>query len=52
MQKVNHKTIPETTKLYDAPCWTTAQADLLRQIIEEDGDWTYLVDELDALLRQ
>jgi hypothetical protein len=46
-----HGPIAETVKLYEAPCWTPAQAALLQEIIEDDASWSYLADELDALLR-
>jgi len=47
-----YKPIPETMKLYQAHCWNQAQSEFLEQLIEEDGDWSYMADELDALLRK
>ncbi|MCL6416200.1 DUF2789 domain-containing protein [Aestuariirhabdus sp. Z084] len=38
--------------LADAPFWTEAQAQFLREAIESDGDWAELVDELDTLMRK
>ncbi len=46
-----HGPIPDTVKLHEAPCWTQAQSALLQEIIDDDAAWSYLVDELDALLR-
>ncbi|MFZ5580223.1 MAG: DUF2789 domain-containing protein [Pseudomonadota bacterium] len=37
--------------LPDAPFWTEAQAQFIREALEEDADWAEAVDHLDALLR-
>jgi len=37
--------------LADAPFWSTAQAQFIRETIEADADWVEAVDHLDALLR-
>lgn len=42
----------ETIKLHEAPNWTAAQSALLEEIINEDGNWSYLADHLDVLLRK
>ena len=34
-----------------AAFWNAAQADLLRQMKDEDADWAEVVDQLDARLR-
>jgi hypothetical protein len=47
----SYKPTSKTVKLYEAPFWTPAQAALLEQIIHEDGNWSYLADHLDVLLR-
>lgn len=47
-----YKPIPETMKLHEVPCWNKAQSAFLEEIIKDDGDWSYLADELDALLRK
>ena len=47
-----YKPTPATMKLYEAPYWTATQALLLEEIINEDGNWSYLVDHLDVLLRK
>lgn len=39
-------------ELYRAIFWNPAQAQFIKQAIEEDGDWAEAVDELDARLRR
>ena len=39
------------TRLVDADFWTEAQAAFLIEALEEDADWTEIVDQLDARLR-
>lgn len=46
-----HGPLPESLRLADAPFWTPAQAQLLREEVSEDADWAELVDQLDAMLR-
>jgi hypothetical protein len=38
--------------LVDAPFWSPAQAQFLRESLEQDADWVEAVDHLDALLRR
>lgn len=38
-------------RLFDAPIWSVSQAAFLRDKLREDGDWSMLIDELDARLR-
>ena len=38
-------------KLADASFWSSAQADFIRTSIEEDSDWSEIVDVLDSMLR-
>ena len=45
-----HKLDPET-RLVNADFWTEAQAAFLNEALEEDADWTLIVDQLDARLR-
>tara|TARA_R110000772_G_scaffold15931_12_gene45777 strand:+ start:1353 stop:1586 length:234 start_codon:yes stop_codon:yes gene_type:complete len=47
-----HKPLSETMKLHQAPCWSAAQSAFLEEVISNDGDWSYLADELDTLLRK
>ncbi len=46
----SHKLDPGT-RLVDADFWTEAQAAFLIEALEEDADWTEIVDQLDARLR-
>lgn len=46
-----HRPLPETVRLADAPFWTPAQAQFLREEIAEDADWAEMVDQLNLLLR-
>lgn len=47
----SHKPIPAKTELHQASFWKPAQANVLKQLKDEDADWAIFVDELDALLR-
>ncbi|MHB8921664.1 MAG: DUF2789 domain-containing protein [Halothiobacillus sp.] len=38
--------------LVDAPFWTPAQTQFLRESLEQDADWAEAVDHLDAMLRR
>lgn len=38
--------------IQDAPFWTHSQAELLRQALADDSEWSGLVDRLDSGLRQ
>lgn len=43
--------IPRNLALHKADIWTAAQARFLQEAKEQDAEWSYLVDELDARLR-
>lgn len=43
--------LPDTMRLEDAPCWTPAQARLLRESLAQDADWATVVDQLNVALR-
>ena len=43
--------LAEQLELADAPCWTPAQASLLREAISEDADWAEVVDALSLAMR-
>ncbi|HWV15546.1 MAG TPA: DUF2789 domain-containing protein [Cellvibrio sp.] len=36
--------------IFDAPIWTQAQADFLREQIEGDADWAVVIDKLNTAL--
>ena len=46
-----HGPLPDATRLEDAPCWTPAQARLLRESLAQDADWAAVVDRLNGALR-
>ena len=48
---VLHRPLPETVRLADAPFWSPAQAQFLREEINEDADWAEVVDQLSVMLR-
>lgn len=46
-----HRPLANELHLADAPFWTRAQADLLREQLCHDADWAETVDQLNAALR-
>ncbi len=46
-----HRPLPGMLALYEAPFWTTAQAEFLCDGVAADADWAAVVDQFDALLR-
>lgn len=46
-----HGPLPQSVLLHEAPFWTPAQAEFLRDEILEDADWAEAVDELNVRLR-
>lgn len=46
-----HRPLAENVVLADAPFWTPAQAQFLREEFDEDADWAELVDQLNLRLR-
>jgi hypothetical protein len=49
---INHASMADSERLPDAPYWTLSQAAFLRESLTHDSDWTGLVDQLSAALRQ
>lgn len=47
-----HQLRKEDGELYRAIFWTPSQAQLIKQAIEADSDWSESVDELDVMLRR
>lgn len=45
-----HSPLSADTKLEEAPFWSKAQAEFLRQSLSADGDWSEIVDELNTEL--
>jgi Protein of unknown function (DUF2789) len=46
-----HGRLPDHVRLEEAPCWTAAQARLLRESLAQDADWATVVDRLNVALR-
>lgn len=46
-----HRPLPMTTRLHDAPFWSLSQATLISEKLAEDADWAVLIDTLSAQLR-
>lgn len=46
-----HRPLPMTTRLPDAPFWSPAQAALIREKLQDDGEWAVLIDTLNVQLR-
>lgn len=46
-----HAPLAPEVSLPDAPCWTPAQADFLRDALQQDSDWAEVVDQLNQALR-
>jgi len=46
-----HSPLPQDVELWEAPFWTPAQAQLLRDEFIEDADWAEAVDQLNLALR-
>lgn len=46
-----HKPLDAAMRLHEAPFWSVAQADFLRDEILEDADWAEIIDALNLELR-
>ncbi len=49
---VENHNIPADMPLEEAPFWNQAQADFIKDSLQQDGDWSEFVDQLDAMLRK
>ncbi len=47
----SHRPLAAGTELADAPFWSAAQAQFLREEVEDDADWAEVVDQLNLMLR-
>ncbi|ATD67819.1 hypothetical protein CNR27_10590 [Luteimonas chenhongjianii] len=45
-----HAPLPEGMRLEEAPFWTPAQAQLLREERLEDADWIVVIDQLNVAM--
>lgn len=48
----SHSPLKPNLVLSDAFFWTKAQADFLREGIQDDADWAEVVDQLNLMLRK
>lgn len=46
----SHAPLPEGMRLEEAPFWTPAQAQLLREERLEDADWIVVIDQLNVAM--
>jgi len=46
-----HRPLPDGVLLADAPFWSEAQAQFLREEFNGDADWAEMVDQLNTRLR-
>ena len=47
----SHYPLPQGIALYQAEFWNEGQSGLLKQLRDEDADWSGIVDQLDTRLR-
>ena len=47
-----HRPLAAGVRLDDAPFWSPAQAQFLREEINDDADWAEVVDQLNLMLRR
>jgi len=43
--------LPAETRLVEAPFWTSAQKAFLAEALNEDAQWSEVIDQLDVMLR-
>ena len=48
----SHAPLSPDFRLPEAPFWTPAQADFLREAILQDSDWVEMVDQLSVALQE
>lgn len=48
----SHSPLPDGMSLEDAPFWSPAQAQLLREERADDADWAMVVDRLNVALHR
>lgn len=47
-----HAPIAADTRIEDAAFWTSAQSQMLKELIAEDADWAEIVDQLNVALHR
>lgn len=48
---VQNNHLPDEIPLDHAACWSAGQAQFIRESLNEDSDWSEIIDQLDAMLR-
>ncbi len=48
---VRHRPLPRDMEIYEASFWNKSQSAFLKQALDDDAEWSELVDELDAMMR-
>lgn len=43
--------LPQDVHILDAPFWTASQAELLKELLNSDANWSLVVDQLSEALR-
>jgi uncharacterized protein DUF2789 len=46
-----YRPIPSEVSLENAPFWNNSQSQFIQEALNDDSDWTELVDQLDTRLR-
>jgi len=46
-----HSPLDSNTELHKAPFWNQSQSNFLKEMKDNDGDWSVLIDQLDNSLR-
>ncbi len=44
--------LPQEMNIIDAPFWTEAQRQLIKELLTSDGDWAVVVDQLNESLHE
>ena len=47
-----HKPISSNIELHKATFWNASQASFLKQMKDEDADWSGIIDQLDVMFRK
>ncbi|MEP5766180.1 MAG: DUF2789 domain-containing protein [Halieaceae bacterium] len=48
---IHNNHLAKDIPLDHAACWSAGQAQFIREALDQDSDWSELVDQLDAMLR-
>jgi len=48
---ISEHRLPDGIDLIDAPFWSQAQANFLKESLKQDADWVMTIDELNTQLR-